>query len=467
MTLLRKIRETITEHELLRPGDSVLTAFSGGPDSVALLHLLARLRRSMKINLAAVYIDHRIRVKAVKKEIAFCQRMCDALRVDLTLVTEDIPALAVRRKRGVEETARWFRYQVFEQIARDDGYDRIAVGHHSDDQVETIFFRLIRGTGRQGLLGMPVVRGRIIRPLLYVSRREILDYLREKNLGYCEDHTNRSLKYSRNFIRHKLLPAVRERLNPQVDAALLNLAETLGEEEKYLEAVTRKVARKTVGESPGEKIELDLKSFSTYDMWVRRRLLRYCLGMSCREGLMPDRQVVERLDRLAEVGSGTISLPGKIRAAVIGHKLVFIGSGRGPFSHSLVPGNTLKLPWPRLIIGSRLAARSRTRVVKQPRARKVFLDWDKLAGPLSVRSIRPGDRFRPLGMRGRKKIGDYLTDRKVPREYRDEIPVVCDREGIVWLMGYELADRVKIDDKTRKVLTIEYSVRQTDGCSPF
>jgi tRNA(Ile)-lysidine synthase len=152
------------------------------------------------------------------------------------VVREDVPALAKERAMGLEETAREVRYDVFDRLARGQSYDRVALGHHADDQVETILFRLIRGTGPSGLTGMPIKRGRIIRPLLDLTRVEIMDYLRTNSLSWCEDASNRSIRFKRNWIRHRLLPEIRKHLNPRADSAILALAETLGVEDEYLEA---------------------------------------------------------------------------------------------------------------------------------------------------------------------------------------------------------------------------------------
>ena len=159
MTIRSQVRHTIEEHDLIRPGQSVLVALSGGPDSVALLHLLVSFRDEWKLRLGAVHVNHRIRKREAMRDEKFCEELCEQLQIDLTIATEDIPARAKRLKKGVEETGRDFRYEFFEFLAEEDDYDTVALGHHQHDQVETILFRLLRGTGRTGLMGMPVRRG--------------------------------------------------------------------------------------------------------------------------------------------------------------------------------------------------------------------------------------------------------------------------------------------------------------------
>ncbi len=451
---------------MLESGDSVLVALSGGPDSVALLHLLSRLCKRMKLELTAVYINHQIRPAAAKKEEKFCRGLCEKLNIPLELVSEDIPAMAKVKKRGLEETARDFRYLTFDRPADKHHCRRIAVGHHADDRVETVLFRLLRGTGRTGLAGMPISRERIIRPLFYLTKDDVLDYLKKHRLDYCVDQSNESSDFKRNYIRNRLLPTIRKNLNARVDAAILNLAETAGDEEAYMEQVARRLLRKSASVTPGGKFELDLNSFNSYDLWARRRIVRYCIAELSNSPYPPDKVVVDRLIELAEKDGRGMSLPGNVQAVQAGHKLVLHRRGRVSFEQPLEVGRRCRLEMLRLDFKAREISREVDKVSRDKRSRIVMLDADKVEPPLTVRNIRPGDRFVPLGMTGSKKVGDYLTDRKLDRVYRDEVPVVCDHRGIVWLVGYEIASRVKIDDKTRKVLEIGCTQRRQSSNSP-
>jgi tRNA(Ile)-lysidine synthase len=464
MTVLQTVKGTIKENRMLERRGSVLVALSGGPDSVALLHLLSRLRKTLRLSLKAVYINHQIRPRAAKKEERFCQQLCDQLKVGLTVIREDIPALSKTGRLGLEETAREFRYTALERLAGENGHDRIAVGHHADDQVETILFRLARGTGPSGLTGIPAVRGKIIRPLIELTRDDILKYLKKNSVNWCEDSSNRSLRFRRNWIRHRLLPSLRKHLNPQVDAALLSLVDTLSHEEAFLDELVEKAAGKCLRLTPGGKFKLDLASYRGYATWLRRRLLRRCLRATCRNGQVPGKQVVERLDRLADQDSGAISLPSRMQATVYRNQLFIYRRERRTVKQPLVPGQSIELPSPAVRLTGRVVDRNRVSVARKARSPRVWLDWDKVTPPLEVRSVKPGDRFRPLGMKGHKKVGNYLTDCKVPGPLRDEVLLLCDREGPLWVIGYEIADRAKIDRKTRKVLTVAINSRKQVGC---
>lgn len=458
--MFARVSKTITDHDLIDPGNAVLIALSGGPDSVALLDILCRMRKRLKLDLSAVYINHLIRPKAASRESSFCEKLCEKLKVKFISVSSDVPTLAAKSKQSLEQAGREVRYFTFERIAKDNSIDRIVLGHHADDRVETILFRILRGTGISGLKGIPIKRGKIVRPLFYVTKSEILAYLVERNLEFCVDRSNLKTDYRRNRIRLKLLPEIRRTLNPAVDSALLGLGETAEAEDRFLESLAAKAIKKAVRYSPGGKIELDLKLFTNYDLWLRRRLIRYCVTQLSPSSLAPDRKVTERLVNKASTGKCSISIPGGIQATEVNGKLVFQKKRKQDFCEELRSGTVKPLDNPRINLKFGSVGRKAVPVKKKRRSSKVWIDAGSVKLPLTVRSIRPGDRFQPLGMKGSKKVGDYLTDRKLHPVYRDEIPVVCDGEGIVWLLGFEIDERVKIDNSTVKVLQIEYTQRK-------
>lgn len=458
--MIASVSKTIEDHELIRRGDSVLVALSGGPDSVALLDILCRLRKRLKLELSAVYVNHQIRPKAASREEAFCSALCQNQKVEFISVAADVPSLAAESKQSLEQVGRELRYREFERIAQENAIDRIALGHHADDRAETILFRIIRGTGTAGLKGIPIKRGKIVRPLYHLTKSEILDYLDQRNIEFCIDRSNLKTDFKRNLIRLRLLPEIRQSLNPAVDSALLGLGETAQAEDQFLERLAARAIKKAVRFSPGGKIELDLILFSNYDLWLRRRLIRHCVTLLSPSGLAPDRKVTERLVNLSPNGKRSISLPGGIQATEVTGKLVFLRKEKLGYCKELRSGTIQSLDNPRINLKFRSVRERGLPLKKERRSSSVRIDADRVSLPLMVRSIRPGDRFRPLGMKGSKKVGDYLTDRKLHPVYRDEIPVVCDTQGIVWLVGFEIDERVKIDKRTKKVLKIEYTQRR-------
>lgn len=462
MDLVKRFQKTIKENGLINQDDSILIALSGGPDSTALLRLLAGVRDKMNLTLGAIYVNHQLRKKAARAEENFCQELCDRFDLELDIATEDIKQLAKERGQSIEEAARDFRYDLFETLASEKGYDRIAVGHHLNDQAETIMFRIIRGTGLDGLAGMPARRGRIIRPLLGVTKNDILDYLKENDLAFCRDRSNESIKMSRNFIRNNLLRDIRKRLNPQVDEALVRLGELVKIDLNLLDRLAQAATRKCVRLTPGGKFELVLSRLSGYDGAVQRRLIRHCLRQLSPSNLAPEREVVERLIDLIGQDGMKISLPGRLTAKTETGKLFLYLGAKLKFSEAFEPGRRCKIPLPRLTFRARVADGSLVDLVRKARSRRITIDWQAVSPPLVVRSVKPGDRFQPLGMSGSKKISDFLIDTKWPEPKRDEVALVCDRKGIVWVAGHQIDDRVKLTRETKKVLFLEFSRRNQD-----
>ncbi len=462
MDILAAVRVTVDKHRLLESGDAVLVGLSGGPDSVALLHLLMRLRRSLKLKLHAVYFNHGLRPRAAALEEGFCRKLCVRWKVPLTIVREDVPNLARRRRVGFEEAARDFRYEELDKLAKNLKCNRIALGHQADDQAETILFRILRGTGRTGLLGVPVKRGKIIRPLLDTRREEILAYLASRRITYCRDKSNADTAYRRNFIRHRLLPLLKKQFNPQVENALRELADTMGEEEQFLDQMTRRVYRRIRTVSPGGKLMLDLQIYARYPVWLRRRILRRAVAELTAGRMSLDKRTTERIDLTALADGKAVSLSSDIRVtATAGRLMLYSTSRRGSQIPLELDNKWHPVACPRGEIRAGVGPRKKRTVKVRRRSGVVVLDRQKVSAPLLVRPLKAGDRFTPLGMRGRKKVGNYLTDRKLPSVLRDEVGVVCDAHGIIWLVGWEIADRVKIDETTSEVVTIEFRTAKT------
>ena len=460
--MLEQVKATIRYHDLLHRGDRVLVGLSGGPDSVALLYALTTLRADLRLELHAVHVNHGIRKEAGPTEERFCEQFCDRLQVPLVIERADIPKVARSEGKGIEEAARDYRYRVFERVANQLNCNRIALGHHADDQTETILFRVLRGTGRTGLGGIPIKRDRYIRPLLEVEKATILKYLSRHELVFCTDESNSDLSYSRNYLRHHLLAEIRKNVNPAVDQALRNLAESLEEEERFLEEIVDEAIRKSASLTAGGKLVLDLNRLGRYAVGTRRRTLRRCLMAISGVSQAPDRIAIARLGRLCERARGSMSLPGRVHAVCSDARLYMYQQKIPRISLVLESDAGVKIPGLFVEVRRTGPRKAPKKIRRAPRAKTVLIDADKVAGELVVRTVRPGDRFRPLGMRGTKKVGDYLTDRKIPVAVRDEVLVVCDGRGIIWLVGLEISETVKLNSRTRKVIRLAYRELKTD-----
>ncbi len=458
-SMKEKVLATLGRYELIRPNDVILVGLSGGPDSVALLHVLTALKRRLKLKIHAVYVNHQIRPKAASQEEKFCEKLCQKLRIPFVVVSESVPAFAQEEGIGLEEAGRLVRYHTFDLLSKTLNCTKIAVGHHQDDRVETILFRLFRGTGPTGLVGIPVKRGQVIRPLYDVSKAEILTYLKRHKVAYRVDSSNANEQFRRNYIRHSLLPAVRKRLNPSADKAILRLSEILAAEEGYIKQVAGQYSTRLVSRTPGGKIQLALSRYPQYDLWLRRRLLRYCLEHVIGTDAGVDWETVERLDSFClNPMSRPVMLSGRVSAEHVDGKLVLFVRRKQQFEHRMTRPSTA-VPELSSVVTRRVQTRTGKTPIYTKDSFRATLDTDAVQGELSLRNVRPGDRFQPLGMKGTKKVADILTDRKVPALFRDEVPVMCDEAGIVWLPGFTIAERVKVTKNTKRLIRLRYENR--------
>ena len=436
------MRLLLTECEIL-PQHTVLVGLSGGIDSVVLLHALRAAAQQGRIGaLAAAHYHHGLRGAAADADEAFCRSLCAAWNIPFCSERADVRAEAARRRLSVEAAARELRYDFLRRAARRFGADCIAVAHHMDDQAETVLLHLIRGSGLSGLTGMRPRNGDIVRPLLGVQRCEIEAYAARNGLDYCTDETNASDEMLRNRVRHTLLPVLKT-LNPRIVERLASTAELLSADEDCLQALARAAAEAAVPE--GED-GMDRAVLRSLEPSVRTRVLRRELLLAQQGDV--ERRDIDRVDALLAGQTGTrIELRGG-KAAWVDSRLLHIGTPPEPREFSvpfIAPGTT---GTPAGMIRSEQAGFRRP-----AHALEAYVDFDALPPDAVVRTRRAGDRFRPLGAPGARKLSDVMTDRKLPAAQRD-LPLLCDGAEVLWMPGYTIAERMKVTPQTKRVLHI-------------
>jgi len=451
-----KVKKIIEKYSMISPGDKILVAVSGGPDSVCLLHILNRLARDMSLVLHVVHINHGIRKRESRREEKFVKQLADGVGLPITAKSLDVPSYARRKKLTVEEAGRDMRYRALESLATKLGIKKIALGHTASDQVETVLMHLLRGSGPQGLSGMAPVRSlgssSIIRPLIEINREEILKYLKENNLTFCLDSSNRRTEYFRNKIRLKLLPLLRKNYNRNIEGALLRLSEISKEENAYWDSVVERVFHNVISMESG-KISVDFKRFLRYNVVIQRRVLHRLLG-----GIVGLGQI-EAIRGLAHKSSQgkRICLGKKFSVRKEGNFLTFSSSPEGRFKRFDYP---IRVPGKNEIRELDLTVNTRilsSHPVSHRVANTAYFDVDKVNWKgLALRNRREGDRFRPFGLRGTKKLSDFFIDRKISRSLRDRIPLLVDGDDILWVLGIQRADKARITEDTRKVLEVQF-----------
>jgi len=453
------ILQNIRDFNLIQKGDRVLLSLSGGPDSTALFHIFAELRNRLKFQLTACYLNHNLRPEYIDAEIAFCAELCSEKRVELIVVTNDVRKTARLDKLSLEEAGRNFRRESLEYLAGQHQIDKIATGHHQDDIIETIIFRLFRGTGPGGLNPIRPVSGKYIRPMFNIPKDEILEYLNEKKLKYMFDHTNQESDFSRNFIRNELIPVIEREFGNKYRRSLLVFAEIMHEQDRFLNEAARKVLKKTYSVTPGGKIVVDLDRFLSYDLPLRRIMSRMLLERSAEIEGIGNFDTIARIGEVAEGVLKASDLGYGIRAHRANREMVLSRGAMEIRERTLsIPGKVV-IPELHSTLDIKMKNKTLRIILERHKAPGLLVSADTLIPPVVLRGIQKGDRFRPYGMKGQKKVGDFLTDRKIPGYLRDEIPVIADSKGIVCLAGIEIDNRFKVTEKTRKVLEIAYAAK--------
>jgi tRNA(Ile)-lysidine synthase len=455
--MLERIKAHIQRYNLLTKGDKVVVACSGGPDSLALLYILSELRPDYQLELAVAHVNHMFRIES-KEEAIFVGRVAGQLGVAYYQAEINVPEYIEKTGLSAEEAARIVRYRFLYQVAEEWQANKIATGHHRDDQAETVLLHLLRGSGGKGLGAMKRVNGTLIRPLLSVSRREIEEYCRLANLHPCEDKSNQNLNFLRNRIRLELIPHLEDQYNSALRSSLCRTAEIIGDEHDFI-CRSAQEAWKIVGKEQPDRLYIDGGELAKYHISVQRQIFR--LAIEKKQGHLKGISFlhVENLIEMALRGSvgSILPLPGGLMAQkdYSSVELVFGGQSEAKTNIPLpelmlnIPGSTL-LPQLDAVIIARF---SEVPVGTLSPEQAVF-DWNELEEPLVVRTRQKGDRFNPLGIKGSKKLKEFFIDSKIPRCQRDNIPLICDQRGIVWAAGYRQSERGKATAETSRFLQL-------------
>ena len=458
MVLADRVRASVRTYGLWPRGGRVLVALSGGPDSTALLHLLRELQRSGEVELAGLaHVNHGLRAAAVDDE-AFCRQLAADVQVPLHVERAGVRELAGQWRTSLEDAGRRVRYAWFERVAAELGADAIATGHTRDDQAETFLLQLMRGAGPRGLAGISPRRGRICRPLIDIRRHELRAYLECRQLAFRDDESNLDPAFTRNRVRHQLLPVLEREFSSGIVTVLAREAAIARQDEDRLNAEAIEVAGSVVL-AKRDGAEIDARALRSLHPAVASRVARMAMGR-----LAPERYLgfdhVERLLRLAEEGGpAAVSLPGQ-EARRIGERIVLRRSFAAPFANSFrfalsIPGEVL-LQSQGWAVSAEIAA-SRGPLDKDPGSLTVAVSPAGVALPLSVRSRQRGDRLHPRGMNGRgKKLQDLFVDGKIARQQRDLVPLVVDRDDrILWVVGAAVTEDFGVTEPSQGVLLLK------------
>ena len=474
--VLDRVRQFVRQHDLIGPDTRVLAAVSGGSDSVALVHILRDLAEAGELRLVGLaHFNHQLRRSAGDDE-QFAAGVAASLGLPITVDREDVAARARRERRSVEDAARTARHEFFARALVAAGADVVALGHTRDDQAETVLLRLARGAGLRGLAGMHPRNGRIVRPLLGCRRQDLRAWLDERQLRFVEDETNQDVSIPRNRVRAELLPLLETRFNPGIVDVLADQAEVARDAWAWMDAMAadldaRSVRRATTAGGAMVR-ELDVAGLRAVPLALQRAVLWRVMSEVAGRRPIAFGHVDAALRLIHERGETRIDVPGQ-RLERIGPSLVLTGRVAGAtgrrapddasnfFRFPLsIPGE-VALPdagW--VVSADALAAGVGAGRASAPAGNGghdvALVRRDVCQGSLAVRNRRPGDRFRPVGLDGQKKLQDYFVDRKVARALRDTVPLVVDEtDRIVWVAGFGLDEAFRVTDPAQAVIILK------------
>ena len=459
-TFVDRVRQFASVHDLFVKGGKYIVALSGGADSVAMLHVMTNVARDMQLTIDAAHCNFHLRGDESVRDEMFCKQLCERMHVPFHVVHFDTLAYASLHHVSVEMAARNLRYAYFENLRRDIQADDICVAHHRDDSVETVLLNLVRGTGLRGLRGIQPRNAHIIRPLLALSRQDILDYLAVLQQKYMTDSTNMHNDVKRNKIRLDILPLLKE-LNPSVAQSIFASSQRVDEALKVYDAAIERSIQDVIMPVDGAA-EHDLRtrlSAPTFSLSIERLKLQpssECTLHEVLSGCGFSSSLVEQIHSLLQC-----PITGKVFASDT-HELTFDRGLIVVQKKSAAPQpRRMRIPEPGTYVYSSsqkisFSLEPWTAVSKPSREpHSVCLDASRVKFPLTVRPVEQGDRFVPFGMKGMKLVSDYLTDRKKNVFQKRAQLIVTDAEGrVCWLVGERVDDRVRVGKETREVLKV-------------
>lgn len=462
--MYKKVLSYIRDNELIKCQDKILVALSGGPDSICLLNLLFELKEELNIQIAAAHLNHLLRGQDSFDDEEYVINMCRKMGIKCFVKRVDINAYSKQQKLSSEVAGRNVRYDFFDEILEREGFNRIATAHNANDQAETILFRLMRGTGLEGLGGIKVSRDeKIIRPILCLSRKEVEKYVELKQLNPRIDKTNFERIYNRNKIRLDILPYMKENFNEDIIQTLNRMSLLLQKDNDFLENLALSLYNRYCIEHKDYFI-IKKEVFKEAEPVVTR-LLRHIIVRYSKSSYDFEMKHIYDIFHLSKKNSGkVIHLPNGICAEntygdiYIKSKIKKYDINNNNKEEIILDKNSVNINEVEFSnLNIKLQKINNCQVsninMKQDDLIKYF-DFDKIKSNISIRTRKNGDKIIPMGMVGSKKVKDIFIDMKIPKEERDNIPILCFDDKIAWIIGIRISEEYKLTDKSKNILKV-------------
>ena len=469
--VIREVKKNIKEYKLVEPGDTLVVGVSGGPDSVCLLHALNLLKDEYKLILIAIHINHLLRGKEAAEDETFVKILCDKLRIKCYLEAHDIRQYAKDNRLSIEEAAREVRYERFAFYLNECGAKKIVVAHNKNDQVETVLMNIIRGAGLDGLCGMEFEKGKIIRPLLSVERKDIIRYCIEKKLEPRYDSSNMENIYTRNKVRNKLIPFIDGLFEADITESVFRMSSLLKTDKEVIKGRVLEAYEKIIEKENNNEIYVNIEKINLLEKGIKKGVIRFVIKkIKGNLKSIENKHIENMLNFIESAKTGAImQLPTKIIAEK-SYNIIKIFSStlkkevRQIHKKQIIIGENIKIEgYGELQARFEEIGYKYQNYIMPANSLVQYFDYDKLKCILDIRGRKEGDIFKPLNSSGTKKLKKYFIDEKIPRGLRDEMLLVAVNNEIVWLIGYKISNKFKVTKETQNLLKLKFKKYASDG----
>ena len=440
-----KVLLFIAGEKLIEQNDKILVGFSGGADSVFLLSFLKKFQKKFNLSLVAVHLNHNLRGKEADADEAFCRKYCAEQKIPIIVKKKNVKAFAKKNKLSLEEAGREIRYKLFNEVAAKEQCTKIATAHHQSDNTETVFLNLIKGSGLNGAAGIPAKRGNIIRPLLGVTKDEILSYLKNKKILFQIDSSNEQNDFQRNYLRNKIVKNLKEEINPKLDEKIFNFSLAVKDVLNFLDSILEESLKLIQFDKKGEcKIPLSL--FEAKHLFLQKAIIANALGKivvvnaHSIEGVLG--LLNKKIGATFQLSDNLIALRDRSFISIKKRqkeidKEIFIGKDET----KSVQGTTITLK-----------EVSKKSLIFSSDPGVEYLSAENLSFPLSIRKWKNADSFYPFGHSKPKRVSKFLTDLKLTIEEKENQLLLLNKSEIVWVIKRRIDNRYAITSDTKKII---------------
>ena len=477
---MKRIEKFIQKYHMLTCGDKVIAGVSGGADSVCLFLMLLELREKIGFDLIAVHVHHGLRGEAADQDQRFVEALCEQHRIPLEIFRVNLESIAKKRKQSLEEAGRMVRREAFDSVCQKYGGNKIALAHHQNDNAETLLWNLSRGTGLDGLGGIRPVNGKFIRPLLCMNRKEIEEYLSKRKQSYCIDETNAGTDYTRNKLRHLVLPILEEQVNSAAVRHMNETMEQIWELQEYMQEQVEAAYQECVQEHSEKAcwIQIQQNSFETFPELIKKMVIRK--GMEQVGGKKRDlshKHVDVMMELMNKQVGRTLDLPYEMHAkrnyeGIRLEKRRTYSSGEEKKAE-IMQECMSELNIPGEIILADRNLKVRCKILEKPKnlsikdiPQKIYTKWfdyDIIKSSLYIRTRQAGDNIVIDEKDHQKKLKSWFVDEKIPKEVRDSQLLLAENNDILWVLGHRMSQAYQVKQSTKWILQIEVETYKSDG----